>query len=187
MLESTEIHTIANIFILALLVATSLAVAFSRNLLAATIYLSVFSLLMALMYVILNAPDVAITEAAIGAGIGTILFLSALLLTGEKENSKPYGVAVITLFVVTGGALFYAMIGLPSWGDAMAPSNSHVAPYYINNTYNDIGIPNIVTAILASYRGFDTMGEVVVVFTACMIIYSLLHGRTVKPYRKDKA
>ena len=177
MFDNVDLHIITNLFIMTMLVITALTVAFSRNLIVSTIALSIFSLLMALIYVILNAPDVAITEAAIGAGISTILFIATLILTGEIEKPKPYNILTIVLFGITGAALLYAVVELPSWGDPEAPTNQHVAPYYISQTASDIGIPNIVTAILASYRGFDTMGEVVVVFTACIIIYTLLHGK----------
>ena len=44
----------------------------------------------------------------------------------------------------------------------------------LENTLNDTGVINTVTAILASYRGFDTMGEVVVIFTAGVGVLCLL-------------
>ncbi len=177
-----DLHNLTNIVILFMLLATACGVAFSRNLLVSTIYLTVFSLLMALMYVILQAPDVAITEAAIGAGVSTILFLGALILVGEVEAEKEVNKLVYVFFIITAIALTFTITYLPDWGSPDTPTNLHVAPYYINNTATDIGIPNIVTAILASYRGFDTLGEVFVVFTAAISVYALLFGRVT---RKD--
>lgn len=175
-------HHLTNLFILFMLLVSACGVALSRNLLISSVYLSIFSLLMALVYVILKAPDVAITEAAIGAGISTVLFLATLLITGENEAPKKLNNAVYVVFVITAIALLAVITALPDWGDATAPANLHVAPYYIENTATDIDIPNIVTAVLASYRGFDTLGEVFVVFIAGISVYSLLHGRVT---RKD--
>ena len=181
-LENINLHHITNILILFMLMVTACGVAFSRNLLISTVYLSIFSLLMALLYVILQAPDVAITEAAIGAGVGTILFLGTLIITGEKEASKKVNNIVYVFFAITALALISVITGLPDWGSLNAPATNHVSPYYIQNTTAEIGIPNIVTAVLASYRGFDTLGEVFVVFTAAISVYALLYGRVT---RKD--
>jgi len=181
-IESINLQHVLNIFILFMLLITACGVAFSRNLLAATVFLTIFSLLMALMYVILKAPDVAITEAAIGAGISTVLFLGTLLLTGEEEKEKSTSSLVYIVFGITTVALVSIITELPDWGSANAPANLHVAPYYITQTSSDIGIPNVVTAILGSYRGFDTLGEVFVVFCAAISLYALLYGRVT---RKD--
>jgi multicomponent Na+:H+ antiporter subunit B len=172
-----DLHTITDVFILFMLVVTAVAVAMSKNLLVATIHFSIFGLLMALMYIILNAPDVAITEAAIGAGITSVLFLATLLLTGETEAEKKLSMVSITFLIITGLALVYTTTGLPAWGSADSPASTHVSPYYLEKTAEHMGFPNVVTAILSSYRGFDTLGEVFVVFTACVSIYMLLYGR----------
>jgi multicomponent Na+:H+ antiporter subunit B len=73
------------------------------------------------------------------------------------------GIISILLF---GGLLFYCSLDLPGWGDPHAPASTHVSPYYIEHAMADTATPNIVTAVLADYRGFDTMIETVVIFTA---------------------
>lgn len=172
-------HLLLNGFILTLLVIVALAVVRARDLLASTILFSIFSLLMAVSYLVLQAPDVAITEAAVGAGIGTIIFLATLIFTGRQNDGKRrkrlFPLTVVTL---VGLALIYATAGMPALGDANSPANLHIAPYYIQQTYEEMGIPNIVTGVLASYRSFDTMGEVCVVFTALMAVWLLLGNRT---------
>lgn len=166
---------IINITLLTLLVITGIAIVRTKDLLIATILLGIFSLLMAAQYLALSAPDVAITEAAVGAGISTILFLLALKLTG-KEEKKEQGNRFIPLLVmiITTVALLYATMDMPNFGTKNAPVHSHVAPHYITASAGEIGIPNIVTSILASYRGFDTLGEVFVIFTAGMSVLLLL-------------
>lgn len=138
-----------------------------RRLFAVVMLSGAFSLLSALLFVTLDAVDVAFTEAAVGAGISTVLMLSTIALTARTET-KSASVNYTALFVsiVTGSVLIYATLDMPGFGDISAPIHNHVVPDYLQRIPHEIGIPNIVTAILASYRGFDTMGEVVVVFTA---------------------
>lgn len=164
-----------NFVVLFLLVVTAIAVVNISNLLTSTILLTIFSFLMAAEYLILGAPDVAITEAAVGAGISTILFLLALSLTGDSERkAKGNQLVPILIVLVTTFALIYATFGMPPFAVHDNPAQLHVAPYYLTQSYGDIAIPNVVTSILASYRGFDTLGETAVIFTAAMCVLLLL-------------
>jgi len=172
-----EPYTAINIAVLTFLVLTSISVALVKNLLTATIMLSIYSLMMAVMYLVLGAPDVAITEAAIGAGISTLLFLAVLLLTGAEEKPSTHPIIPLVVIVITAAALVYATAGMPVFGDAAAITNKHVASYYLENSSEQIGIPNVVTSVLASYRGYDTMGETFVVFTAGISILLLIGGK----------
>ena len=174
MMGGFDIHAVVNMTVLFFLVVTAIAVVLSRHLLVSTIFLAIFSLLMASMYLILGAPDVAITEAAIGAGISTILLLAALLLTGEKEKPAAHPVGPLVIITITAGALIYATLGMPAFGDPNAVTNAHVVPHYLEKSGEEIGIPNVVTSVLASYRGFDTLGETFVIFTAGISILMLL-------------
>ena len=78
--------------------------------------------------------------------------------------------------LITGAALLYGTLDMPRFGDADAPIHRHVAPRYIRDSGTEIGVPNIVTSVLASYRGFDTLGEVTVIFTAGIGVLLLLGG-----------
>lgn len=139
----------------------------TRRLFAVVMLSGVFSLLSALLFVILDAVDVAFTEAAVGAGMSTVLMLATIALTRRTEI-KPTRSSLLPLFVtiVTGIALIYGTLDMPSFGIADAPAHLHLYPDFISKSPHEIDVPNIVTAILASYRGFDTLGEVIVVFTA---------------------
>ena len=76
--------------------------------------------------------------------------------------------------VLTGAALIYGTLDLAQYGDPNAPIHQHVAPVYLAEGMAETSVPNIVTVVLASYRGFDTMGEVAVVFTAVVGVWALL-------------
>jgi multicomponent Na+:H+ antiporter subunit B len=146
-----------------------------RNLFSVVVLAGVYSFLMATVLVGLDAVDVAMTEASVGAGISTVLLLAALALVGGEEAKpliRPWLPLALALVVV--GALVYGTLGLPAFSDPGAPIHTHVVPRYLNEGLKETGVPNIVTAVLASYRGYDTLGETAVVFTAGAGVIALL-------------
>ncbi|NBR79005.1 MAG: DUF4040 domain-containing protein [Alphaproteobacteria bacterium] len=137
-----------------------------------------FSLTAAVLFVVLDAVDVAFTEAAVGAGISTVLALATLSLVAPEEKAHKIAVLPAILALVTGLMLAVAVAELPAFGAADAPIHTHVAPDYIEGSANDIQVPNIVTSVLASYRGYDTFGETVVIFTAAIAVLLIIAGWT---------
>ena len=137
----------------------------------------IFSLLSAGLFVELDAVDVAFTEAAVGAGIVTVLMLGTLALTARHEKVPAHS-AILPLAVVllTGAVLVYGTIDMPRFGDPEAPIHGHVVPRYLTRSTEEIGLPNVVTSVLASYRGYDTLGEVTVIFTAGIGVLLLIGG-----------
>lgn len=165
-----------NITLLSLLFITAFAIARLRSLFAIVMLSGIYSLISATWFVALDAVDVAFTEAAVGAGISTVLFLGAMVLTARTAKAEKGASKIVPLLVVvaTGAILVYATIDLPGFGDAMSPANTGVGMDYMMRTKSEIAIPNVVTAVLASYRGFDTLGEVGVVFMAGLGVVLLL-------------
>lgn len=158
--------------------ATVVVLASRRNLFAVVVLAGIYSFLMATVLVALDAVDVAMTEASVGAGISTVLYLSALFLCKSEEAKpvhKPW--LPLALSVAVGSVLVYGSLDLPGFSDPQTPIHQHVAPRYLNDGVRETGVPNIVTAVLASYRGFDTLGETTVVFTAGAGVVALLRRR----------
>jgi len=150
----------------------------SRNLFAVVVLSSVYSFLMATVLVALDAVDVAMTEAAVGAGVSTVLLLGALHLCRTEEAKHAQAPWLpLAMAVVTGGVLVYGTYGLPAFSDPQATIHQHVAARYLNDGPKETGVPNVVTAVLASYRGYDTLGETIVVFTAGIGVVALLRRR----------
>jgi multicomponent Na+:H+ antiporter subunit B len=79
--------------------------------------------------------------------------------------------------VLIGAALVYGSLDMPTWGDPHSPASTHVSPYYLRHSIEDTATPNVVTSVLADYRGYDTLGETTVVFTAGMACILLLRKR----------
>lgn len=146
-----------------------------HNLFAIVMLSGIFSLLAATFFVVVDGMDVAFTEAAVGAGISTVLMLGALSLCGREERVPDRRTWMpLLVVVVTGAALVYGTLDMPNYGDPQAPIHQHVAPRYIEDSLKETSVPNMVTAVLASYRGFDTLGEVAVIFTAGVGVLALL-------------
>jgi multicomponent Na+:H+ antiporter subunit B len=82
--------------------------------------------------------------------------------------------------VITGIILLYATQDMPDWGDPRSPASLHVSPRYIEKTIEETATPNAVTSVLADYRGYDTLGETTVIFTAGISCILILRRRRQK-------
>jgi multicomponent Na+:H+ antiporter subunit B len=161
----------------AFMIGLTMYIASLRNLFAAAMLFGIFSLLSAGMLLLMDGVDVAFTEAAVGAGFATVLFLGALgLTTSEAAPRRAHRLTAKIVVVATGLMLVQGVLEMPPYGDPDAPAQQHVAPHYIRLSDDEIGIPNIVTSVLASYRGYDTFGEVTVILTAAVGAILLLGG-----------
>jgi multicomponent Na+:H+ antiporter subunit B len=168
------------------MIVVAIGVARLRSLFAAAMLFGIFSLLSAGMLTLMDAVDVAFTEAAVGAGISTVLFLGALSLTTSSE-SRPahHRLTAKVVVILTGMMLAYGTLDMPRYGDPEAPVHQHVVPHYLKDSVEEIGIPNVVTSVLASYRGYDTFGETTVVLAAAVGAILLLGGAAGKRVRED--
>ena len=188
-----------------LLIIVGVLVARLRNLYAAAMLTGIFSVLSAGLFTLMDAVDVAFTEAAVGAGISTVLILATLSLTSHEENQQAPRILPFGVVIIVGMLLVWGTIDMKPYGDASAPIHTHLAKqfkdkefkalkYYEaehNKTLKEedkhtgqhsegIGLPNLVTSILASYRGYDTMGETGVIFAAGVGVVLLLSTRRKK-------
>ena len=174
-----------------MLAMTAIVVVRMRRLFAVVMLFGIYSLLSAMIFVVLDAVDVAFTEAAVGAGISTVLMLATLVTTGRHEKpSRHHPLLPLAVVTLTGAGLIWGTLDMPGFGNPDDPVHHHVADRYVKESPREIGIPNMVTSVLASYRGYDTMGEVIVVFTALVGVMSLIGirgGRKRAPPVADSA
>lgn len=182
------IDLLIDITLLAFLLVTAIAIMRIHSLFAIVMLFGIFSLLSAGLFIVMDAADVAFTEAAVGAGISTVLMLRTLAMTRqheEKHSGKHRPLLPLLVVFVTGAALIYGTLDIPAFGDPNAPAQMHVVPHYLDKAVAETGVPNIVTAVLASYRGFDTLGEVTVIFTAGIGVFLLLAERRARRRTKE--
>jgi multicomponent Na+:H+ antiporter subunit B len=156
--------------LLVFVLSCAVAAAALRDVLAAVIAFSAYSLGIAIIWVLFRAPDVGLTEAAVGAGIMTILFLVTIAKTVRPSIEKTFeGVdgRALVVSVALVAAMSTTLFALPAVGDGgSAVATDDVTNYYLDNAYEETEVKNAVTAVLAAYRGFDTLGEAVVVYAA---------------------
>lgn len=179
-------ESVVDLALLGLLAVTAFGVLRMRNLVAVVMLMGIYSFLSAALFVVLDAVDVAFTEVAVGAGVSTILALGTVALVGTRQKRHAKSPLIPLLIVlVTGGMLVYGTYDLPRWGQPDNPVHGHVAPEYLadhvplageEGEVLEVHIPNIVTTVLASYRGYDTLGETTVVFAAMVGVLTLFVG-----------
>ena len=166
--------------LLALVIVTALGAVFVRDLFSGVLTLAAYSFFLALLWAGLGAVDVAFTEAVVGAGLSTLFFLVALFLTSHQEEiRKQFKVQMMALgsLGILGFLLLFGSVDLPVVGDPESLPSKHVSSHYLKKSLEETDTPNVVTAVLADYRGFDTLGETTVIFTAGIACWMLLRRR----------
>lgn len=170
--------SILEILLLVFALLSALGAALLKDTLASVMAFATYSLGISIIWVLLQAPDVALTEAAVGAGVMTLLFLITLANTVRPSEDQVFErVQLRTVLAVGAFVLVLAATvpALPAVGAADSPVGSgEVTQHYLDNAYDETGVHNAVTAVLAAYRGFDTLGEAVVVFVAGVAALSVL-------------
>ena len=165
--------------ILSLIVVCAFATIMVKDLLSAAIIFGAYSFLMCLLWTEMGAVDVAFTEASVGAGVSTVLFFAAVYQTSRvvrpRRSARWLSKAVgLTAALLTGLVLVIAENDFPDFANPFSPASLHLSPYYITQTLHDTNVPNMVTSVLADYRGFDTMFETAVIFTAGLAVIAIL-------------
>lgn len=193
--------------LLAFLIVCAIAVSATKKLISAVIIFMSFSVVMTVIWILLQSPDVALTEAAIGAGITSVLFFLVInrinrtivekpvktepaekreekRLKIEKLNKLNIAVGVVLAINII-GVLLVTLTYLPEFGSANSPHANEVYRHYIEQSVKDAGVLNTVTAILYSYRSFDTLGEAFVLFAAIIAVIVLLREPKAVPKTSD--
>lgn len=185
--------TTLELAIVGFIALTGLLIAAFRDLIGAIAVFGAFSLGVAIAWLLLDAPDVALTEAAVGTGVMTLLFLIAAMKTrhrpirpdepepdqdrepiGGREWMAPLDWGALLAAGTVIGALGMSIRPFPEIGDPAAPAVAMTDPagrtsayaYMVGDAGPVVEFPNTVAAVLTVYRNLDTLGEVVVAFSA---------------------
>lgn len=158
----------------------AIIIAIENNRIRLIIYSSIVSLLCCVIYLLMDAADVAMTEAAIGAAISTVLllvFASKVPYKASNEFTLKSFIAMVIASSFFAVCIYISPI-LKEYGSE-TKVHSHIANYYVNISRN-LNIESIVAAILASFRGFDTLWETTVILTAGLAVYVIVGSRSSK-------
>jgi multisubunit Na+/H+ antiporter MnhB subunit len=146
----------------------------AKDLLASVVGYVAYGLLLAFVWIRLYAPDVALTEAAVGSGVTGVLLVTAGKRLGglksaddQKPPGAPFKILAATLALLVAGVLAAAILTLPDPPPTLAPQAAEAADG------PGAGLGNPITAVLMSYRTFDTMLEKVVLILAVVGVWSV--------------
>jgi multicomponent Na+:H+ antiporter subunit B len=173
-----------DVILFLILIVTAVLALMVEDLLAAVALLAGYSLFAAILFAEVNAIDVALVEAALGAGLTGVLFIAAILATSRRSEPRPdprRRWVVIPLIAAFAALVFYASFGLPDRGDPDAPAQQGVSQVYLADSLADTQTPNVVTSLLADYRSLDTLGETMVIVTAALSASLVLLRRVDDP------
>ena len=173
-----------NLLLLCIVFALLLIICFrlivSEDLIESILLMSAFSLLVSICYLFMDAPDVAMTETALNSCLSTCFLLNLIKVLGNEKGNAPnqfrkFWSAIICIAFIA--FLTFAGFNLPLYGEENTALQEHLSKYFLENTKNEIAIPSVVTAILASYRGYDTLGETSVILVAGLSVTLILSKR----------
>lgn len=171
-----DLSTVILLIFAIALVVTTICIICSSSLIQTIILISINSILIALCYLMMDAPDVAMTEAALGASLSTVVMLSFAKKMEDNLGASSWIKKVLALLICIFLAItiIYSISDLVPYGAYNEALQNHINSYYLQNTETEIGIPSFVAAILASYRGYDTLGETAVILTGAIAVMLIL-------------
>lgn len=154
-----------------LLIATAILALVARDLITSVALLSVYSLISSLLFAGLLAVDVALVEAALGAGLTSLLMILAILATTRHSTERApikTRLAVVGIVGTFLAVMVFSSTDLPNRGNPDNPAHSGISSYFLANSLDETNTPNVVTSLLADYRSADTLGETFVILTAAL-------------------
>jgi multicomponent Na+:H+ antiporter subunit B len=167
---------------LSLVIFIVICILFSKNLIKTIMLMSAFSIISSLCYLLLDAPDVAMTEMALGTALSTCVLLNVANIIAKEDiqaNIAYIRLAIAICIIITFLVLMLPiLLELPQFGNPDNQIHHAASKYYIQNTMNDTGIASAVAAILASYRGYDTLGETTVILIAALGVLLITNRNT---------
>jgi multisubunit Na+/H+ antiporter MnhB subunit len=156
----------------------------TKNLLAAIISLGAVGVGSSIAFLILQAPDLAITQIVVEVLCLIILIRATLSrdITTVDENREFFGLAVVVIIIVTTFIFgIEIMRELPHFGKPLlAEAQGTVSQHYLRNGLKETGAANLVASVILDYRGYDTLGEATVLFTAIIGTLAILRKKSRK-------
>ena len=178
--------------ILVIMIAGSIFSLHAKDLLSAIVSYGIVGFSLVIAFLILKAPDLAIVQIVVET-ISLIIMISVLIISTGEDLSEKGTVKIKGKSYINIRSLYYIIFSMivacfliyffiMATGD-LDPFGSHItrmATEYISNGVKDIGAINLVTGIVFDYRGYDTLGEATILFTAVMGVLAILRLKTHK-------
>ncbi len=180
-----ELIVLIQWILLAFMVVGAIIAVEIRDLLSAVIAAGVVGFALTVVFLLLQAPDVAIVQAGVEV-ITLVMLVAALAKTTREGTPSPWmstGILLGLVFLIVFLGSFASVLGaLPSFGNPAI----NVTNYYFQHGVEDTGAINLVSAIILDYRGYDTLGEAIVLFTSALGVAAVLRGLKSKKGGKEE-
>ncbi|WP_342614758.1 Na+/H+ antiporter subunit A [Peribacillus frigoritolerans] len=167
----------------AIIVIGSIAILFARSRLTSIIILGAVGYTISLFFVLLRAPDLALTQLVIetiSVSLFLLCFFHLPLMASRKEERMTF--KLNNALISIGVGVIVTLIALSAHSNKLFDSISN---YYLENAYKEAGGKNVVNVILVDFRGLDTMFEITVLSIAALGIFAMIKLRLTG--RKDKS
>ncbi|MCK5455270.1 MAG: DUF4040 domain-containing protein [Calditrichia bacterium] len=148
----------------------------TRNILASVISTGVVGMGLSILFLLLGAPDIAITQVVVEIIVLIVLIRSTVSLDNTAITKHRDTFAVLSSLIFFGLFLIFAFLafqGLPKFGEPLML----VSAQYLQNSVAQTGASNVVMGILLDYRAYDTLGEATVIFTAILSAFVVLRAK----------
>jgi|UniRef100_A0A7V3V051 multisubunit Na+/H+ antiporter MnhB subunit len=164
--------------LLAVMIAAALVASETKNLLAAAVALGLVGFSVAIIFILVQAPDLAIVQIVVET-LTVVFFTAVILRTTDIDTTVTQGLKMetamfIAAFLAFGGLFLALIIGvlreLPRFGEPVML----IAQEYVQLGLERTGAANIVSAIILDFRGYDTLGEATVLFTAVVGVLTIM-------------
>ncbi|WP_288458138.1 monovalent cation/H+ antiporter subunit A [uncultured Sphingomonas sp.] len=186
---TTSASPVAIVAWFALVAATVAVVAADRRRYLALIFISVIGLVMALAFIHLSAPDLALTQIAVEVVTILLMLLALHLLPGRPPRLSAPPRRLRDGAIAAAGGLG---VGWLAWAMMTRPERPGISRFHWDNSYSGGGGTNVVNVTLVDFRAFDTLGEIIVLGIAGLAIYALLEpaargvaGRRLREWRSN--
>ncbi len=171
------------VLLLFIIMATLIAVE-TKNLLSSVICVGAIGFGASILFLLLRAPDIAMTQIVIEV-LGLIILIRATIsrdltfISGDREFFKT--IASIVVVVVIGIVGIYSLHSMPKFGEPVfADSRGSASQTYIKDGLEKTGAPNIVSSVILDFRAYDTLGEATVLFTSIIGVMVIMRTKSRK-------
>lgn len=165
-----------HLFLLSMMIIGSIVAVASRKLISSLVSLGTVGILLSIYFLILGAPDIAITQLVVEM-FALMVLLSAITgrdVTADMSSSRVYRILFIIIFVFSIFVVYsYSHFIFPEFGNP----NMRVGKYYLELAPEKIKAANTVTSVVLDFRGYDTIGEATVIFTGIIGVLVMLRRK----------
>ena len=150
-----------------------IAIIFRRRRLEAVFNLGFVGILVAAIFALYSAPDLALTQIVVE------LLMVVLFMLGLRHMLRMFNVSaarsVVALQLIFSAA-FGALVTVLLLAVLVTPQHPSISPFFIENTLAAAKAKNVVNTILVDFRGFDTLGEITVVAIAALAVFAMVRA-----------